>query len=105
MAGNHLLCLLPPSPVAVAADQVVLSGELDLATAPQLEMQLAGLDGDILIDCAGLTFIDCRGLRPLVSAHYRCTSRGRRLVLVNPPRCLTWLLELTDLAAVFEVQA
>jgi anti-anti-sigma factor len=99
-----VLCLEPTPSVAVSAEQVVLSGELDLATAPELEMQLAKIQGDILIDSAGLTFIDLCGLRPLLSAHRRCTARGNRLVIVNPPRCLTRLLELTDLRAVFEVQ-
>ena len=75
-----------------------------MATAPELEMQLARVDGDLLVHCAGLTFVDFRGLRPLLAAHRKCSAQGRRLVLVDPPRCLRRLLELTDLEAVFEMQ-
>lgn len=83
---------------------VALSGELDLAAAPELKMRLDSLDGDILIDCGGLTFIDGSGLRPLLSAHRRCRARDARLILINAPLCLTRLLILTGLEAVFDVQ-
>ncbi len=99
-----MLSLAPPPLVPMTADRVILSGELDLATAPELETQLASLDGDVLIDCAGLTFIDACGLRPLLSAHRRCTERDTRLVLVSPSPCLTRVLVLTGLDAVFEMQ-
>lgn len=75
-----------------------------MANAPALDRHLETLDGDILIDCASLTFIDLLGLRALLAAHQRCTARGKRLVLVHPPLCLTRLLELTHLEAVFDVQ-
>lgn len=101
------LCVgsLPPPAAVVPADRVLLPGELDLATAPEVEIQLAKVDGDILIDCARLIFIDVGGLRPLLSAHRRCIAQGKRLALVNPPQCLMRLLELTDLTAIFEMQA
>jgi anti-anti-sigma factor len=88
----------------VEMTSVALSGELDLATAPELETRLESLDGDNLIDCRGLTFIDASGLRPLLSAHRRCSRRDTRLILVNAPLCLTRLLMLTGLEPMFHVQ-
>lgn len=99
-----MLSLLLARPSSLPPIRLRLSGELDLAAAPELERQLRKLDGDISIDCAGLTFIDLCGLRPLFSAHWRCIDRGTRLVLVDPPPCLTRLLMLTDLGTVFELQ-
>ncbi len=96
--------LVAPRAIAVGGDRLTLSGELDIATASQLDMRLESLDGDILIDCEGLTFIDASGLRPLLSAHRRCTDRDTRLILINPPLCLTRLLMLAGLGAVFHVQ-
>ena len=51
---------------------ITINGELDLATAPQLEQALGGVNGDgverIVIDLTGLSFIDSSGLRTLLLA-------------------------------------
>jgi anti-anti-sigma factor len=47
---------------------LVLVGELDIATAPALDAALAGLSGDVIVDCADLEFID--------SAGFYCLDRG-----------------------------
>jgi anti-anti-sigma factor len=47
------------------------AGELDLATAPELERVLEGLVGKkraVVIDLSELTFADCAGLRPVREA-------------------------------------
>jgi anti-sigma B factor antagonist len=47
--------------------RVVLSGELDMATAPELLRELATLDSAAFtIDLSGLTFIDSSGIAALV---------------------------------------
>ena len=62
---------LPEFSVRVAPGEikqlVVVNGELDLVTAPQLEERLKcvidSTDGDIVVDLANVTFIDSTGLR------------------------------------------
>src|SRR5256885_14432656 len=62
---------------------VKLRGELDLATAGDLEQTLASSLGNVEIDCAGLEFIDSSGLHVLVDVHKALERRGHRLGLRN----------------------
>lgn len=65
--------------------RIVLTGELDIATAPQLEQTLEPLlaqgDGDLLLDMRGVTFLDSSGLRVVLVASRTATAAGRRLVV------------------------
>jgi anti-anti-sigma factor len=66
---------------------VLIRGELDLATAPELEKVVGDrLDaGDkVVVDLRELQFMDSTGLRVLVHAHARAGSEGR-FVVVRPP--------------------
>jgi anti-anti-sigma factor len=61
-----------------------VSGELDLLTVPQLREALAAVRGpsrDVVLDCAGLTFIDSSGLGLLLSIARTTNERGASLVL------------------------
>jgi anti-anti-sigma factor len=59
----------PSGPAAGEARQVLtISGELDLATAPQLERALRLASGTVLIDCRSLCFMDAAGVRVLEEA-------------------------------------
>jgi anti-anti-sigma factor len=63
-------------------------GELDLATAPELEtVLLERLDAgeDVVLDLRELQFMDSSGLRVLVTAHARATDGGPRFAVVRPP--------------------
>jgi anti-sigma B factor antagonist len=86
-------------------DGVRLYGELDLASLPEVWARLEGADGDVELDCAGLTFIDAAGLRLFVSVQAACQARGAKLSIVSPSRCVVRLLELTGFDAVFDVRA
>jgi len=71
-----------------------VTGELDLATAPQLASRLRALSEDgnaIRLDLSRVTFIDLVGLRVLVEAHVR----DRRLHVVAASSACEHLLELT----------
>jgi anti-sigma B factor antagonist len=64
----------PPLTVTVKREGhicvVSVSGELDIATAPDLAGQAAVLPGGmerLIVDLSGLEFIDCRGVQVLVS--------------------------------------
>ena len=61
---------VPVSIVTTGPISAALIGELDLAGISTVRAALAGFDGDILLDCSGLAFIDAAGLRTLVDAHH-----------------------------------
>jgi anti-anti-sigma factor len=82
-----------------------LLGELDAAGVPEVWAQLVGVDEDVELDCAGLTFIDASGVKLLVAIQAACQARGAKLSIVNPSRCLIRLIDLTGLAAKLDVRA
>ena len=78
---------------------IVLSGELDLASSPGLEHEVARvIDSDskqIVIDLRDLGFMDSTGLSTLLKAHQRAGEAGKRLGLVRGPAQVQRLLSLT----------
>jgi anti-anti-sigma factor len=63
---------------------VVVSGELDLATAPRLSAAVAE-HGDaklLVLDMTATTFIDSTGVRAVLNADRRSLDSGSRLVVV-----------------------
>ncbi|MCW2967212.1 MAG: hypothetical protein JWM71_984 [Solirubrobacteraceae bacterium] len=65
-------------------------GELDLATAPDMEEQVlsAVRDGgkSVVVDLRELTFMDSTGVRTIVAAHQVAEESGTDLRVVRPPR-------------------
>ena len=63
-------------------------GELDLATAPDMETQVldAVRDGEraVVLDLRELTFMDSTGIRTIVSAHQLAAETGHALRVVRP---------------------
>lgn len=80
---------------------LALRGELDLASAPALERELSEIaatgSGRILIDLAGLDFMDGAGLGVLLRAQRNAHAGGRPLQLRRPTRQVQRLFVLTDL--------
>jgi anti-sigma B factor antagonist len=74
---------------------VSVTGELDVATAPELERVLAGLSGRIVVDCSLLRFIDAGAIGTLVRASHRLDS----LTLVNVDPFIRHILEVVELDA------
>jgi anti-anti-sigma factor len=67
---------------------VLVRGELDLATAPDLEEVVCErLDAgqEVVLDLRELDFMDSSGLRVLVTAHARAVDGGPRFAVVRPP--------------------
>ena len=66
--------------------RIALTGELDIATGPDLEQaleaQLALAATDIVLDLRGVTFIDSSGLRVVLVAGRSAADEGRRLIVV-----------------------
>ena len=63
-------------------------GELDLATAPELEEKVlaAVREGDrsVVLDLRELTFMDSTGVRTIVAAHKAAEESGADLRVVRP---------------------
>jgi anti-sigma B factor antagonist len=79
-----------------------VSGELDLASSPELQRELdRGTSSDaelLIIDLRRLEFMDSTGLSVLVRAHQRATESGKRLAVVKGPQQVQRLLSLTGVA-------
>jgi anti-anti-sigma factor len=86
---------------------VTLRGELDLAAVPAVESHLiaavAAYGPSIIVDLAGLEFVDARGLGVLVRMLKWTRERGGDVSLAAPQRQVRWVLEITGLIAVFSV--
>jgi anti-sigma B factor antagonist len=80
---------------------VVLSGELDIATSPRLEEELASVEaalpGLIVVDLRAVDFIDSTGIRTLLGADSRAREGGRRLAIVRGPKAVDRVFEVTKL--------
>lgn len=86
-----------------------LHGELDIATAPVLEAELAKLIAAaerprLALDLAGLDFCDSSGLSVFVATLGKVQRADGELVLVAPSRFLTGVLERTGLTKLFTVK-
>jgi anti-sigma B factor antagonist len=87
---------------------VVLRGELDVAEAAQVAASLAVVAAggrDVIVDLAGLEFIDSSGLAALVSARQHARRAGCDLLLAAPQQQVRRMLAITRLIDVFAVHA
>ena len=87
---------------------VVLAGELDPATAPNLRDAVGDLVADpdverVVLDLSGLTFLDSSGLRVFVTAREELRERGAELVLRGPSANTQRLLDITGLGEIIAV--
>ena len=78
---------------------MALVGELDIASVPMLEEDLAPVEGNgvasIVLDLRELTFLDGSAVHALVAAHQRAKANGHRLVVVGATQGSRRLFELT----------
>jgi anti-anti-sigma factor len=83
-------------------------GEIDIATAPRLLREvlatLALPINHVTIDLGAVTFIDSSGLAALARAHNDAEARGIRLILESVPDQARRVLDLTDLAQLFDIR-
>ena len=81
-------------------------GELDIATAPQLERTLResqDLAHLTVLDLRELAFMDCAGVHAIVNASLRARKAGRRLVLVRGRPDIYRLFTLTGSTALVDI--
>ena len=87
---------------------VALRGELDLADAADVAAALAAAvagEPRIIVDLAGLDFIDCGGVAALARGHRLARQGGGELLLAAPQQRVLRVLAITRLAGEFSVHA
>jgi len=82
---------------------LVLVGEIDSHTAPALGERLSGAPENLVVDLAGVSFIDSSGLRILVEAHQLRSGADASLTLRSPSAAVQRLLEISGLAGHLDV--
>ena len=88
---------------------VTTAGEIDLYTAPRLQIDLAAIIDDaapaarIVIDMSGVEFCDSTGMNVLLSYLRQVRDRGGELELAAPRTAIMKILQVTGLDAVFTI--
>jgi anti-sigma B factor antagonist len=81
---------------------LVLAGELDAASAPELQRRLDELlaqpHARVMLDLNGLGFVDSAGVSVLIRAKQAAETHGRTLVLRRPTEQLERVFALVGLA-------
>jgi anti-sigma B factor antagonist len=76
-----------------------LGGELDLASAPEVERQLSEIEGErpdrILIDLSDVSFMDSTGLALMLRAQQSAQTNGHQLCLRSGSPQVQRLFEIT----------
>jgi anti-sigma B factor antagonist len=95
--------------VGLDSDTVVfLTGELDMATAPELTAVLTPLlehgPQEVALDFSGLSFIDSSGIAALVDAQHRLGEQGRHLAVHRARRGSVRVFEIAGLVDFLHVQ-
>lgn len=79
---------------------VFVTGEIDLETSPSLRRGLLDLAGEVqtvVVDCAGLEFIDSTGLAALLTAHKATQEAGGSFEIASAPAMLVKMIRIVGL--------
>jgi anti-sigma B factor antagonist len=113
-SGIHIRAQTPPAPRLTLVDRsgvdevrLSLSGEIDLASVPELERELRDAESSrparIVLDFSAVEFIDSSGIHMLVDALQRADAAGHRLVLTHVPGHARRVFDLTGIAPLLVV--
>ena len=103
---------MPEGEFHVAVDEpsagrvvVTVAGEVDVATAPELQRALAtaGAEKRVVLDLSECGFIDSSGLRTLLGARSAAQSAGGSLVLVVSDPGLLRVFDVVGIDDVLEI--
>ncbi len=102
MPNPHLI--VDPVPSG-SGGSLRVSGELDMVTAGVLRDAISSLaaehDGSVVLDVAGVTFIDSSGINALVGARHGLTARGHALELRGMSPNVRRVLEVAGVVSHF----
>jgi anti-sigma B factor antagonist len=86
---------------------ISVTGEIDVATAPQLREALHGViaqgDATVVLDLLGVTFLDSTALGVLVGGLKRCRELDGELHIVVHDARIKKIFEITGLNKVFPI--
>jgi len=86
---------------------VSVMGEVDRATAPELERKLVAVaeeqTGEVIVDLRACRFLDSMGLRVLLATKGRLEQSDRRLALVVSDSNVMRIFQLTQFDELFEI--
>lgn len=86
---------------------IVLSGEVDVHTAPRLKQQMVSLleDGvtSLIVDLGGVDYLDSTALGVLIGGLKRIRERKGDMVLVCPGARVRRVFEITGLDRIFGI--
>jgi anti-sigma B factor antagonist len=84
---------------------LALRGELDAATAPEVEIALREAlletEGSFVLDLSGLDFMDSGGINAMLQARALFAREERALTLVCPPGPARRVLEIAGVTELF----
>jgi anti-sigma B factor antagonist len=87
--------------------RIELAGELDVATAPELQRRVDEImadDNDVWIDCSELAFADSTGLDTLTRLAKALRAQERRLVLTNVRPMVRRPMDVLQITELFELE-
>ncbi len=82
---------------------LTVEGEIDAESVVELRAVLDSLrpDNTVVVDMAGVRFMDSTGINALVDRTLRIEGTGGSLRITNPSRFVQRVVEITGLAQVF----
>src|SRR5436190_1138740 len=83
-----------------APGQFILSGELDMATAPRLN-ELTDVEGPLRLDLRGVSFMDSFGIAGLLRLYRRCERDGCSFLVESCSRPVERVLRIVGLYEIF----
>jgi anti-sigma B factor antagonist len=85
---------------------VVVNGEIDGRTAPQVQEKILPVVADakgLVLDLTGVTFMSSAGLRTLLLLYRQATARSLKVVLVGMSAEIKDTMSMTGFLGFFEV--
>lgn len=86
---------------------IELVGELDVATAPELQRhadEVVSAAGDVWLDCSELTFADSSGLDTLIRLASTLRTQERRVVLSHVRPAVRRAIDVLQVTELFELE-
>jgi anti-sigma B factor antagonist len=90
--------------IDIRDDIVMLRGDLDMDTVDVLSSKLEQIEGTIVLDLEGVTFLDSTGLQSLVRAREAAGQRGEELILCRPSNAVQRVLDLTNMWEILAIE-
>ena len=88
---------------------VALEGSVDIYTSPELRGELkVALDAEapkLVVDMAGVSFVDSSGLATLIEALQRMNTYAGQMALCNLSTAVRGVFELANLDSIFQIKA